>query len=233
MAEIIKLIKENLATLNSFQYFIIIALVLLALPVIYKTLRAFYKDRLEAKDDLIKSKNELLATHKERFELTISDFNNQVSTLQNDIDQKTDILKSIASNFRKLDQDYKKLSDLNRLVNSYSTASLDVAICQITSLKSTIDMVSFCKSMIILLLIHNAQSEVVQNIVKTSMEKIQLIEDDLLVVNEIWGNINSSNYDTEASKLESINNAVYPNVKEIMDSLHDLINSLSTDSNET
>ena len=73
MNEIISFVEKHLNEIKPVDYFLIITVLLLSIPYIYKLIKKLFQDRIESSSDLIKIKDEIITSQEKKTKLIIDE----------------------------------------------------------------------------------------------------------------------------------------------------------------
>lgn len=216
MEKIISLIEKYSHYLQPIHYFIILAAVLLITPFVYRFIKSFYKDRIEASDHLIKIKSEIIDSQDQKMKI----INGEIKSLKSDRDKKIKNFRDIAKLLKSITEKQMKLSRLNDLTLKHVSTRANLLLALAKVIYSHLAFISTVKSMLAVYMSMNIKekySEAPDGL--ELLDQIQVIEekinewvaafdetdfDSLIMEPNLLAKVSTKNIDLEIEKIDPL-----------------------------
>lgn len=164
MDKLIEFLGKYLGELKPFDFFLILAIILLSIPYIYNFFRKLFEDRLKSSLHLIKIKEEIIKTResqvhnlKEEMDEIINKqrkglevLNQELESSNNEVDKRNYKLKEIAKIIRSLKNGMDRHSELNNLIQQITYSKMNLALETVGVMLTDLSYISNLKSMVLL-----------------------------------------------------------------------------------
>lgn len=154
MNEVVSFVEKHLAEIKPIDYFLILAVLLLAIPYIYRYIKSLFQDRMDSSSELIKIKGEIIGSQEKRTNILTEELDRS----KQQIDEKHKKLQQISKVFYSIQTSERQLSKLTKIKSDYDTVSVNRVLASILVTLSNLSFISTMKSMIILYSESNVQN---------------------------------------------------------------------------
>ena len=146
MTEIISFVEKHLYEIKPVDYFLIIAVLLLSIPYIYKIIKKLFQERFESSIDLIKIKDEIINSQEKRTGIII----NELDHYKIEIKDKTKKMQEVAKILKSLGKNQNDLSKLTKIISEYHSLAVNRVLAAVFVTFGNLSYFSMLKSMIVL-----------------------------------------------------------------------------------
>lgn len=154
MNEVISFVEKHLNEIKPIDYFLILAVLLLSIPYIYRFIKNLFQDRMESSSELIKIKDDIIGSQEKR----TNALTEELDRSKRQIYEKNIKLQQASKIFYSIQTSERKLSKLTKIKIEYDTVSVNRVLASIFVTLSNLSFISTVKSMIVLYSESNVQN---------------------------------------------------------------------------